>query len=197
MKKVLIINAHQKYEGFAEGKLNQTFMDTAKETLEAENCEVKITYIEKGYDIEEEIAKHEWADLVITQTPVYWFNAPWIHKKYIDEVFTTALVQERILKDDGRTRKDASKQYGTGGLSQEKKYLLSATWNAPIEAFNDKSQTLFEGRSADDALFNLSANYRFCGFEFLDGFHSHNVMKDPQVKSDVKRYKEYLQQIVG
>jgi len=112
MKNVLIINSHQRYEGFAEGKLNQTFFDGAKETFESQGCEVKTTYIEKGYDIEEEIAKHEWADLVITQTPVYWFNTPWIHKKYIDEVFTTALVQGRILVDDGRTRKDATKQYG-------------------------------------------------------------------------------------
>ena len=196
MKKVLIINAHQKYEGFAEGKLNQTFMDTAKEFLEAQNCEVKTTYIEKGYDIEEEIAKHEWADVVITQTPVYWFNTPWIHKKYIDEVFTTALVQGKIVVDDGRTRTDPNKQYGTGGLSQGKKYLLSTTWNAPAEAFGDKSQTLFEGKSVDDALINLSANYKFCGYEILSGFHSHNVMKDPQVESDIKTLKTRLRELV-
>ncbi|RKY99299.1 MAG: flavodoxin family protein [Ignavibacteriae bacterium] len=196
MKKVLIINAHQKYEGFSDGKLNQTFMDTAKETLEAENCEVKITYIEKGYDIEEEITKHEWADIVITQTPVYWFNTPWIHKKYIDEVFTTALTQGRIVKDDGRTRSDASKQYGTGGLCQGKKYLLSATWNAPFEAFNNKNQSLLEGKSADEALINLSTNYKFCGFEPLEGFHSHNVLKNPQVESDIKRYKKKLAELL-
>ena len=195
MKKVLIINAHQKYEGFANGKLNQTFMDAAKETLEAENCEVKTTYIEKGYNIDEEIAKHEWADLVITQTPVYWFNTPWIHKKYIDEVFTTALVQGKIVVDDGRTRSDANKQYGTGGLSQGKKYMLSATWNAPVEAFGDKSQTLFEGKSADDALINLSGNYKFCGFEILPGFHSHDVMKDPQVESDIEVLKARLREL--
>ena len=118
MKKVLIINAHQKYEGFSEGKLNQTFADLAKETLEAKGCEVKTTYIEKGYDIEEEITKHEWADLVITQTPVNWFNTPWMHKKYIDEVFTTALMQGKIVKDDGRTRSDITKQYGSGGYLQ-------------------------------------------------------------------------------
>ncbi len=195
MKNVLIINSHQRYEGFAEGKLNQTFFDGAKETLESQGCEIKTTYIEKGYDIEEEIVKHEWADLVITQTPVYWFNTPWIHKKYIDEVFTTALVQGRILVDDGRTRKDATKQYGTGGLSQGKKYLLSATWNAPKEAFSDENQILFEGKSADDALINLSANYKFCGFEVLKGFHVHDVMKNPQAEIDLKKYKDYLQQI--
>ena len=195
MKKVLIINAHQKYEGFAIGKLNQTFVDGAKEILETNGCEVKTTYIEKGYDIEEEITKHEWADLVITQTPVYWFNTPWIHKKYIDEVFTSALVQGRILVDDGRTRKDGNKQYGTGGLSQGKKYLLSSTWNAPKEAFNDENQILFEGKSADNALINLSVNYKFCGFEVLNGFHVHDVMKAPQVEADLKRYKDYLKQI--
>ncbi len=193
MKTVLIINAHQKYEGFAEGKLNQTFTDVAKEAMEARGCEVKTTYVEKGYDIEEEIAKHEWADLVITQTPVYWFNTPWIYKKYIDEVLTTALVQGKIVIDDGRTRSDLSKQYGTGGISQGKRFLLSSTWNAPKEAFNDKDQILFEGKTVDDALINISAAYKFCGYEILEGFASFDVMKNPQVENDIKVLKELLQ----
>ncbi len=197
MKKVLIINAHQYYEGFSEGKLNQTFANTAKHALEEKGCEVKTTYIEKGYDIEEEIVKHEWADLVITQTPVNWFNTPWIHKKYIDEVFTTALVQGRIVKDDGRTRSDLSKQYGSGGLSQGKKYLLCATWNAPKEAFDDDTQNLFNGKSADDALINLSANYKFCGYEVLKGFHTYNVMKAPQIEQDLNNYKTKLKALLN
>ena len=196
MKKILIINAHQKYEGFANGKLNQTFVDAAKETLETKGCEVKTTYIEKGYDIEDEIAKHEWADIVITQTPVYWFNTPWIHKKYIDEVFTTALVQARIIVDDGRTRSDETKQYGTGGLSQGKKYLLSATWNAPKEAFDDEKQILANGKSADEVLINLSINYKFCGYEVLEGFHIHDVMKNPQVDTDLEKYKTKISSLV-
>lgn len=195
MKKVLIINAHQMYAGFSEGKLNQSFVDTAKKTLEADGCEVMITHIEKGYDIEEEISKHEWADLVITQTPVNWFNTPWMHKKYIDEVFTGGLVQGRIIKDDGRTREDPSKQYGTGGLSQGKQYMLSATWNAPEEAFNDISQVLFDGRSDDEALINLPLNYKFCGYDILDGFHSHDVVKTPMVESELARFAERLHQI--
>jgi len=192
MKKVLIINAHQRYEGFAEGKLNQTFQDVAKETLEAQGCEVKTTYIEKGYDVGEEVEKHDWADLVITQTPVYWFNTPWIYKKYIDEVFTTAMMQGKLLIDDGRTRSDLSKQYGTGGLSQGKKFFLVSTWNAPEEAFNDKNQVLMEGISPDEALVNISINYKFCGFEVLKGFASFDVMKNPQVESDIEKLKERL-----
>ncbi len=56
MNKVLIINAHQRYEGFAEGVLNQTFVDVAKEVFEAKGCEVKLTYIEKGYEPADEIS---------------------------------------------------------------------------------------------------------------------------------------------
>ena len=102
MKKILIINAHQKYEGFAAGKLNQTMVDIMKDELEAKDCEVKLTSIEQGYDVNEEVEKHLWADVIITQAPVYWFGAPWIYKKYIDEIFTTALVQQSLLVDDGR-----------------------------------------------------------------------------------------------
>jgi len=196
MKKVLIINAHQKYEGFANGKLNQTFMDTAKETLEAENCEVKITYIEKGYDIEEEIAKHEWADFIITQTPVYWFSTPWIHKKYIDEVFTAALVQGRLVVDDGRTRENPNKQYGTGGLLEGKKFMISMTWNAPSDAFSNDDQYLFEGKSIDDAFIWLNTNYKFCGAEILPSFACHDVLKNPNIDNDIKRYKVHLNSLI-
>jgi len=196
IKNVLIINAHQLYEGFSNGKLNQTLVDAAVETLEELGCEVRTTHIEKGYDVAREIESHEWADLVITQTPVNWFSTPWMHKKYVDEVFTTALGQGRIVKDDGRTRSDPSKQYGTGGLSQGKKYLLCATWNAPAEAFDDDKQLLFAGRSADEALFNLPANYKFCGFEILAGHHTHDVLKNPQVDASLNAYRDRLATLV-
>lgn len=33
--KVLLINGHQRYEGFAEGKLNQTLIDATEKQLAA------------------------------------------------------------------------------------------------------------------------------------------------------------------
>jgi len=195
MKKVLLINAHQFYEGFAEGKLNKTMAGIIKEEMEGKGCEVKQTYIEKGYDITEEVEKHLWADIIITQSPVYWFGTPWIHKKYIDEVFTTGLVQQNLLIDDGRTSKDPQKQYGTGGKMQGKKYMLSLTWNAPPKAFDDKGQTLFEGKSVDDIFIAQTTAYKFCGVEILPSFSCYDVMKNPDVKSDIKRLKQHLASI--
>ena len=196
MKNILIINAHQKYEGMSEGALNQFYQNQIQLYFKKRNFAVKSTIIENGYDVLDEIEKHEWADLVITQTPVFWFNTPWIHKKYIDEVFTNALFQKKIVLTDGRVKEDKTKQYGTGGISFGKKYMLSATWNAPEEAFNDTSQVLFEGKSANEALINLSVNYKFCGYEILDGFHSYNVIKEPQIKKDSTRLIKHLDALI-
>ncbi|QYZ66430.1 MAG: flavodoxin [Gammaproteobacteria bacterium (ex Lamellibrachia satsuma)] len=192
MKKVLLINAHQFYEGFAEGKLNKTMVGVIKEEMEQKGCAVKLTYIEKGYDINEEVEKHIWADIIITQSPVYWFGTPWIYKKYIDEVFTTALVQQSLVVDDGRTRKDPNKQYGTGGKMQGKQYMLSLTWNAPSQAFGNKGQNLFEGKTVDDIFIGNTAAYKFCGAEILPSFSCYDVMKDPDVESDIERLKQHL-----
>jgi len=195
MKKILIINTHQKYESVAEGKLNQTMVDVMKEELETKGCEVKLTNVEKGYDINEEVDKHIWADVIITQSPVYWFGSPWIHKKYIDEVFTAGLFQQRLLIDDGRTRKDPNKQYGTGGKMQGKKHMLSLTWNAPKEAFGDKNQNLFEGKTVDEVFIANTSVYKFCGSENLPSFSCHDVMKNSDPKGDTERIKAHLKKI--
>jgi len=49
---------------------------------------------------------------------------------------------------------------------------------------------LFDGKSAADVLINLSANYKFCGFEILEGFNSHDVMKEPQIENNMNLLKE-------
>lgn len=196
MKKILIINAHQKYEGFAPGKLNQSLVDIMKEELETKGCEVKLTIIEEGYDINEEVEKHTWADIIITQSPVYWFAAPWIYKKYIDEIFTTSLVQQSLLVDDGRTRKDPSKQYGTGGKMHGKKYMLSLTWNAPKEAFDNKAQILFQGKTAEEVFVSNTAVYKFCGTEILPSFSCYDVLKNPDIEAEFKRMKAHLNKIL-
>ena len=81
-------------------------------------------------------------------------------------------------------------------LSQGKKYLLSTTWNAPKEAFDDGNQILTEGKSASEVLINLSINYKFCGYEILEGFHVHDVMKDLQIDTDLERYRKRLSNLI-
>jgi NADPH dehydrogenase (quinone) len=196
MKRVLIINAHQAYQGMAHGKLNHTMAGVIRDEMEQRGCEVVESVIEAGYDIDAEVDKHVWADLIILQTPVYWFGTPWIYKKYVDEVFTAGLMGQRLLADDGRTRDDPARQYGSGGKMQGKRYMVSLTWNAPKEAFGNPQQSLFEGKSVDDVFVSNTANYKFCGAEVLPAFSSHDVVKHADVASDIARLRKHLSAIV-
>ena len=194
--KVFLINAQQPTKGISEGRLNTTMSRTIKEEMERRGFEVRYTEINLGYNIDEEVKKHLWADLIITQSPVYWFGNPWIYKKYVDEVFTAGLIQQSMLTGDGRSRKDPAKQYGTGGKMQGKKYMLSLTWNAPEEAFNDNDQFLFRGKSVDDVFVFNTANYKFCGVEILPSFSCHNVVKQANIDNNIKRLRAHLSAII-
>lgn len=189
---VLVINAHQKYPGISEGKLNNTFTALIKDEMTNKGYEVRETYIEQGYNIDKEVQKHLWADIVITQSPMFWFGAPWIYKKYVDEVFTAGMIQQSFISGDGRTSDDPSRQYGSGGKLQGKKFLLSLTMNSPKEAFNDKNQKLHAGRSLEDLFSATTSVYKFCGFEILPIFGSYDVMRAPQVSRDMEQLKQQL-----
>ena len=120
---------------------------------------------------------------------------PWIYKKYVDEVFTAGMFQQRFLSGDGRTREDLRKQYGSGGKMHGKQYMLSLTWNAPRAAFGDAGQMLFEGKTVDDVFVSNTANYRFCGVEVLPSFSCFDVMKQPDVAGAIEELRGHLDAI--
>ncbi len=187
---VLLINGHQRWEGFAEGKLNQTIIDETQKQLTDTGYEVKTTIIESGYEIAEELDKYKWADAVFVQTPVYWMSVPYLFKKYMDEVFTSG-IGEVLCTDDGRTRSDLSKKYGSGGLMNKKKYMLSTTWNAPLESFEDPAQ-FFEGKGVDGIFMWLHKAFQFFCMEPLPTFSCHDVLKDADVEGDLKRLEVHI-----
>ena len=192
--KILIINAHLTYPGWSEGKLNQTFMEVAKSFFDERGDEVDITAVEQGYDPEEEVQKHLLADLVILQTPVNWFSAPWIYKKYVDEVFNAGLASKELLENDGRTRSDPSRQYGSGGKMKGRKFMISATWNAPKEAFNNPDGVLFGGKGRDDLFLHITSNYRFSGYDIIPDFGVFDIFKDPDIPAAIEEYKRHLEE---
>lgn len=194
--KVLLINAHLHYPKWSEGLLNKAMTDVAKSFFEGRGYEVIQTHIEDGYTPEEEVQKHVDAELVILQTPVNWFGAPWIYKKYVDEVFNYGLQNQIMLKNDGRSRSHPSRQYGTGGLMQNKKFFVAATWNAPTETFDNPESIMFGGLSADDFFIHITANYKFTGYDILPTYGIHDIFKeDVDIKDGLKNYIKYLEAI--
>ena len=190
MQNVFIINAHEKYP-FSEGKLNAALVEKAKANLVCKGYNIQITTMQEDYDVEKELAKHQWADILILQTPVNWMEVPWSFKRYMDYVYSAGM-SGQLCDGDGRTRKDASKQYGTGGTLTQTKYMLSLTFNAPKEAFDDPNQWFFEGKTVDDLFLPIHLNFKFFGMHPLETFACFDVMKNPDIQSDFLRFEAHL-----
>lgn len=193
MKNVFIINAHEPWP-FSEGKLNQSLVEKAKDSLEGKGYSVQVTTMQDDYNVDEEVEKHRWADTVIVQTPCNWMGVPWTFKKYMDAVYTTGM-DGRLCTGDGRSRENAAKQYGSGGTLTGKKYMLSVTFNAPADAFNDPAQEFFGGRGVDDLFWPMHLNFKFFGMTPLETFACHDVLKNPDVENDFVRFDAHLDRL--
>ena len=190
MSNILIINAHHKYP-FAEGRLNGSLVQKADELLTAAGHTTRVVTIDDGWDVDRELENHQWADIVLLQTPVNWMGVPWTFKKYMDEVYTAGMGGQ-LCDGDGRHREAPEKQYGSGGTLVGKKYMLSLTFNAPKASFDDAGQFLFQGKGVDDLLFPMHMNFRFFGMEPLPTFACFDVMKNAEVENDFKRFAAHL-----
>lgn len=186
--KFLLINGAKAF-AHSHGEYNNTLHKAAMSYLQGLGHSVRQTHVDQGYNIEQEVDNILWADLVIYQMPGWWMGAPWTVKKYLDEVLTAG--HGSLYANDGRTRSDNSQRYGSGGLLKGKPYLLSLTWNAPEQAFTDPDD-FFEGKGVEAVYFPFHKAHEFVGMQGLPSFLCCDVMKKPNIETDVKRYLAHL-----
>ncbi|KTS95881.1 flavodoxin family protein [Pseudomonas fulva] len=193
MKNILLLNGGKQFAHSA-GQLNTTLHEAALAHLDRAGFDVRQTFIDGGYDVQEEVEKFLWADVVIYQMPGWWMGAPWTVKKYLDEVFTAG--HGSLYASDGRTRSDHTQKYGSGGLIQGKQYMLSLTWNAPQQAF-DETDDFFEGKGVDAVYFPFHKAQQFLGMSGLPTFLATDVMKRPDVPAALAAYQAHLDRVFG
>lgn len=190
MSNVLIINAHEP-SPYSEGRLNASLVDKAQSLLQAKDHEVRVVTMQDEINVEEQLAHFEWADRVIIQSPINWMSVPWSFKKYMDDVFTAGM-GGALCAFDGRSAEDPKKNYGTGGTQTNSKYMLSLTFNAPKESFDDENEYLFQGKSVDDLMLHMHANFRFFGMGALPTFACYDVMKNGDIENDFARFEAHI-----
>ena len=78
MPNVLIINAHHNYP-FSKGRVNNTLVNMATEHLESKGHVVRNVKVDDQWDVKQELENHQWADIVLLQTPVNWMGVPWTY----------------------------------------------------------------------------------------------------------------------
>ena len=191
MKNILLVNGAKTF-AHSNGQLNDTLTELAQEVLLDLGHQVQVTRADSEYDAKAEVEKFLWADSVIYQMPGWWMGAPWTVKKYIDDVFTEG--HGSLYANDGRSRSDASKKYGSGGLIHDKNYMLSLTWNAPMDAFNDAEQ-FFHGVGVDGVYLPFHKANQFLGMQTLPTFIVNDVIKAPEVEAYMAQYREHLTQV--
>lgn len=189
MTNVLIINGHHKSFG-SPGTLNASLTDRAQQFFEAKGYDIQKTIVEDGYEAADEVKKFVCADVVFFQTPINWMGLPWALKKYVDEVWMTGMMGQ-MSEGDGRTSAEPKRNYGLAPKLNGT-YMLSVTGNAPKEAFNDPAEDFFAGMSEDDLLRPVHLNFKWVGLRQLPTFMAYDVMKNPDVEADFKRFSKHL-----
>ncbi len=188
---ILLLNGAKAF-AHSGGRYNDTLHETARGTLAEQGHQLQETRIDDGYDTETEIKKWLWADAIILQMPGWWMGTPWTVKRYLDEVLTQG--HGSLYASDGRSRHDPSLQYGSGGLLQGKHYLLSLTWNAPSEAF-DQPGNFFEGRGVDGVYFPVHKAMEFLGMSALPTYLANDVIKAPDIDTHQDEYRAHLERV--
>lgn len=132
-------------------------------------------------EIETEIAKMEWCDLMIWQFPLWWFGLPAVLKGWVDRIFAQSRCYShaRIFEN---------------GVFKGKKAMLSTSTGASIEAFRT-------GGLAGDPIKILSpihrGIFRFTGYDVLMPHivHAPERMTEEARKYELSRYSKRLQRI--
>ena len=190
MPNILLINGHQPFPT-SPGTLNRAFETRVADYVKDQKWPLRRTAVTDDWHTDSEIESLLWADIVFCQFPVNSMGPPWSLKRYLDVVFTAGM-DGRLAKGDGRSRKGPTKQYGSGGRLTGTRYLLSATLNAPRNAFDNPDGHLFQGRSLDDLLVPLHINFAFFDLSPLPTFAAYDVSKNPQIEIDFRRFDQHL-----
>ena len=132
-------------------------------------------------EIEDELQKLEWCDLMIWQFPLWWFSLPAVLKGWVDRVFAM-----------GRT-------YGGGrlydaGVFKGKRALLSLTTGGPADAYTKDG---FNGDIQGILRPIHRGMLEFVGFQVLAPqiVYAPVRMSDEQRNSELERFGRRLSQI--
>lgn len=189
MAKILIVDGGVPFHGVG-GTLNHSYAELAQKTLTAMGHEATITRVDGKWQASEEADKFKAADAVILTFAAWWMGTPWQVKQYIDEVFCAGL----SVGGDGRTRTDPAHNYGRGGVLTDKKYMLSITWNAPLNAFVDPKE-FFGGVGIDAVLLPVHKAFQFIGMKNIGKtFMANDVIKNPTHAEDFARFEATLKE---
>jgi len=192
MRNILIINGWHDFAN-SKGEFNESLFNMSVNFFkESNNYALKVTEINKDYQVEEEVLKFTWADVIIYHTPIWWFSIPFKFKKYFDEVLTSGY-RNGLWNSDGRSSENPEVNYGTDGQLRGKKYVLTTSWNAPKGAFIG-SDEFFKGFDPDDGVLSgFHGMNRYLGLNLVQSLQFFDIERNGNVNQEFEKYKLFLE----
>jgi NAD(P)H dehydrogenase (quinone) len=132
-----------------------------------------------GKDIQAEMEKIVWADMIIFNFPLWWFSVPAILKGWVDRVFAMGFAY------------GGGKGVYDNGVFKGKKGMLCISTGGPEIAYGEKGKN----GNLDTILFHINHGMLyFIGLEVLPPFVVYSPVRltDPERGSQLKKYREYL-----
>ncbi|WCF13248.1 NAD(P)H-dependent oxidoreductase [Edwardsiella piscicida] len=143
MSHILLLNGMKPF-GHSNGQLNTTLHDTARERLGELGHQLRTTTIDQGYQVAQEVENILWADCIIYQMPGWWMGEPWIVKNTLMRSLPPAMA---VCTPTMGVPAPTPAKIWLRRTAAGQKYMLSLTWNAPQEAFDDPAQ-FFHGQGS-------------------------------------------------
>ncbi|EAY13619.1 Flavodoxin-like fold family protein [Trichomonas vaginalis G3] len=140
--KVLILNAGYGQPPQSKGSLNHSLSIEIEKYLKQKGHETKITHMDQGYDVKDEVSKLDWADVIILQTPTWWLGLPGQAKTYIDLVL--------------------SEYFRIPNKKEGKKFMVSCTFACNEEALYDPNSA-YQGLGPDQVYWTVYQSFFYSG----------------------------------
>lgn len=164
MKKILILCAHPHY---SESIANRRLLTAANELEGVESILLEHALEPTDYYV----APIRRADIIVFQFPMYYGSAPWILKKWTDEVFPSLFTQPGL---------------------KGKSLLVASTAGAPLSSFTPEGNNLYDV----DTLFSpFHLQAHFSEMKWLPPFVVYDLASENQqqlLERAVADYKELL-----
>ena len=174
MKNTLIIIGHPHFD---KSIANKAIIEILKEKIELEKLDSNIRfrnlielYPNYKIDIRAEQEALIWAENIVLQFPLYWYNVPAILKLWMDEVLEYGFA------------------YGkTGNKLNGKNLLFSFTTGGPQESYSSTGRNNFEISSLLNPHKQTS---NLMGCNFLNPVCSHSMINQPTISTNFNELKE-------
>lgn len=183
MKNVLIISGHT---DLSTSVANKAILETLEARLpEAEIVKLDSLYPDYKIDVAAEQARLVKADVVVLQFPLFWYSAPSILERWMEETF-----------------KHGFSHGSTGDKLKGKRLIVSVTAGAPAEMYGEGAPM---GHSIDTYMYFIQAACRLTQMEYagcvFTGGVSYANRTTPELiegqKKEAVKHAERLIAVIG